>query len=272
MHISVITIFPEIFSGFLSTSLIGSAIDRNLMKASIHNLRDYTGDEHRSVDDEPFGGGPGMVMSAIPWISAVNQIAESNPGWRILLSPQGTRLSEEKVGELATRGHLILLCGRYEGLDERVSDTVVDEEISIGDYVLSGGEVAAMVLIETVSRQIPGVIGQWQSVQQDSFRSGLLDYPHYTRPRKVDTLEVPDVLLSGDHRAIADWRFRESLRATLRKRPDLIASVKLTSQQRRILAQVEAEEGSPLEFSESPTESLLHQNTGRSSHESAPTE
>lgn len=266
MHISVITIFPEIFSGFLSTSLVGSAIDRNLMRVSIHNLRDYAVDEHRTVDDEPFGGGPGMVMSAIPWISAVNQIADSNPGWRILLSPQGEPLSEEKVSELATRGHLILLCGRYEGLDERVSDAVVDEEISIGDYVLSGGEVASMVLIETISRQIPGVIGRWQSVQQDSFRSGLLDYPHYTRPRKVDTLEVPSVLVSGDHSAIADWRFRESLRATLRKRPDLLASVRLTSQQRQILAQVEAEEGSRVQFSKSPTESVLHQNTGKSPH------
>ena len=236
------------------------------MRASIHNLRDYTVDDHRTVDDEPFGGGPGMVMSAIPWISAVNQVTKKNPGWRVLLSPQGKRLSEEKIGELATREHLILLCGRYEGLDERVSETVVDEEISIGDYVLSGGEVAAMVLIETLSRQIPGVIGQWKSVEQDSFRRGLLDYPHYTRPRKVDTLEVPDVLVSGDHSAVEDWRFRESLRATLRKRPDLMASVRLTPQQRQILAQVEAEEESPVEFSKASTESTLQQSTGKSSH------
>jgi tRNA (guanine37-N1)-methyltransferase len=183
-----------------------------------------------------------------------------------MLSPQGNRLTEEKVSDLTSHEHLILICGRYEGVDERVSQTVVDEEVSIGDYVLSGGEVAAMVLIETLSRQIPGVVGQWQSVEQDSFRSGLLDYPHYTRPRVVDGREVPEVLVSGDHAAIARWRMKESLRATLRKRPDLLASVTLTPQQRQLLAELEAEENSPVEIPDARSGGLRPHETGKLSH------
>ena len=175
-----------------------------------------------------------MVMTAPPWIRAVRALSEGPGGqpWRVLLSPQGTRLDDAKVRELAARGSLLLLCGRYEGIDERVRLTVVDEEVSIGDYVLSGGEVPAMVLIEALSRQVPGVVGTAESVERDSFRQGLLDHPHYTRPPVVEGLAVPEVLTSGDHAAIERWRRRAALRATAEKRPDLLAGVELTREER----------------------------------------
>lgn len=240
MHIGVLTIFPELFDPFLATSLVGKAIQDGTLSVEVHDLRDFTTDRHRSVDDEPFGGGGGMVMAAPPWIDAVRVVGRKGSPWRVLLSPQGSRLDDFKVRDLADRGDLLLMCGRYEGIDERVRQLVVDEEISIGDYVLSGGEVAAMVVIESVSRQIPGVVGRRDSVEKDSFRSGLLDYPHYTRPRIVEGLEVPSVLLSGDHRAIESWRQRQALLATRRKRPDLLERAKLSEDQRQILKELEA--------------------------------
>ena len=227
MRIEVLTIFPELFGPFLETSLIGRAVEAGILDVGVHDLRGFTVDRHRVVDDEPYGGGGGMVMKAEPWIAAVRAVAE--PGdRRILLSPQGTPLTDAKAVELAGAAGLVLLCGRYEGLDERVRDSVVDEELSIGDYVLSGGEVAALAVIEAVARHVPGVVGLRDSVENDSFRRGLLDFPHYTRPRKVEEFEVPEVLLSGDHAAIERWRRRRALLNTLNKRPDLWRSAELT--------------------------------------------
>ena len=248
MKIQVLTIFPELFSAFLTTSLVGRAVDKGLLAVSVHDLRAFTGDRHRSVDDEPYGGGGGMVMMAPPWLKAVETLAGERRPRRILLSPQGRRLDDAKVRELALCPELLLLCGRYEGIDERVIEAVVDEEISIGDYVLSGGELPAMVLIEAVSRQIPGVVGLPDSVVKESFRTGLLDHPHYTRPPWVQGRGVPDVLLSGDHAAIERWRRRQAVLATARKRPDLLPGVELTPEERRLVADSEAAEGPQGEF------------------------
>jgi tRNA (guanine37-N1)-methyltransferase len=244
MRVRVLTIFPELFEPFLSTSLLGKAREKGLLEVTVHDLREWTEDRHRSVDDEPYGGGGGMVMTAPPWIRAVRGVAGAvsgnNTAWRVLLSPQGRRLDDARVRELAGKDELVLLCGRYEGIDERVRETVVDEEVSIGDYVLSGGELPAMVLIEALSRQVPGVVGFADSVENDSFRAGLLDHPHYTRPPVVEGLAVPEVLTSGDHAKIQRWREREALRATLEKRPDLLERPEvlagLTPEQRRELA------------------------------------
>lgn len=240
MRVEVITIFPELFAPFLATSLVGRATDKGLLDIAVHDLRSFTEDRHKSVDDEPYGGGGGMVMMAPPWIRAVRTVARVGKSWRVLLSPQGRRLDEALVRELALRGDLVLLCGRYEGVDERVLETVVDEEISIGDFVLSGGELAAMVVIEAISRQVEGVVGLAESVEQDSFRSGLLDHPHYTRPPVVEGLAVPSVLVSGDHAAIARWRRQRAVEASWVKRRDLLASARLGPQDRVQIAALEA--------------------------------
>jgi tRNA (guanine37-N1)-methyltransferase len=227
MRVTVVTIFPELFAPFLATSIVGRALEDGRIEVRVADLRDYTDDPHRVVDDEPFGGGPGMVMTAPPWIRAVEDLA-SGATWRVLLSPQGRRLDDAKVRELAARQDILMLCARYEGVDERVKMSVVDEEISIGDYVVAGGDVPAMVLIEAMSRQIPGVVGSADSVEHDSFREGLLDHPHFTRPRQVRNLDVPDVLLSGHHAEISRWRAKEA--------------AGLEGERRKLLAEVEAEE------------------------------
>jgi len=251
MRVQVLTIFPELFAPFLHTSLVGRAIEKGILEVGVHDLRAWTEDRHRSVDDEPYGGGGGMVMTAPPWLRAVRGLSGAGSAeekgqkrpWRVLMSPQGARLDDAKVRELAGREDLILLCGRYEGIDERVRELVVDEEVSIGDYVLSGGELPALVLIEALSRQIPGVVQLADSVEQDSFRNGLLDHPHYTRPPVVEGLAVPEVLMGGNHAAIRRWRDLEALRATWTKRPDLLerpaVRARLTKEQARALAELE---------------------------------
>lgn len=249
MRVRIVTIFPEMFEPFLTTSLVGRAVDSGTLEVEVFDLRDYTEDRHRSVDDEPYGGGGGMVMTAPPWIRAVRELSEDREPHRILLSPQGRRLDDDGVRRLAEHEDLLLLCGRYEGIDERVLNAVVDEEVSIGDYVLSGGELPAMVLVEALSRQIPGVVGLPCSVEQDSFRTGILDHPHYTRPPEVEGLAVPDVLLSGDHAAIDRWRERAALRATWNKRPDLLEGLDpetdLSSAQRDELKALHRDDESP---------------------------
>lgn len=243
MRIRVLTLFPELFTPFFAASLIGRARENGLIELEARDLRDFTSDRHRVADDMPYGGGGGMVMKAEPWLAAIESLSQGERPWRVLMSPQGKRLDERKVRELAARPYLLLLCGRYEGVDERVIESAVDEEISIGDFVLSGGELPAMVVIEALSRQIPGVVQLLESVENDSFRSGLLDYPHYTRPRVVAGREAPEVLLSGDHAKILAWRRRQALAATLRKRPDLLESAPLDAGSLRELDEVARELG-----------------------------
>jgi tRNA (guanine37-N1)-methyltransferase len=221
MRIDVFTIFPEVFDSPLTASLLGKALEQGIADVRLHDIRDHTADKHRQVDDESFGGGPGMVMKPEPVFAAVESLGH---GARrtILLSPAGRKLDRELVMALAKERWLVLICGRYEGVDERIVDGLPAEEVSIGDYVLSGGEIPALVLIEAVTRLLPGVVGRAESIEQDSFEDGLLDHPHYTRPREFRGMTVPDVLVSGDHAAIEAWR-REAARAkTERNRPDLL--------------------------------------------------
>jgi tRNA (guanine37-N1)-methyltransferase len=227
-RIDVITIFPRLFDGWLAESLVGTARANGLVTVDIHDLRDHTHDRHRSVDAAPYGGGPGMLMRPEPLVRAVEAVAGAKrpqrPAHVVMLSPQGRRLDQALLGELAKRPHLVLACGRYEGVDQRAVELAMDEEISIGDYVLSGGEVPAMVVIEGVVRLIPGALGNAESVGSESFQSGLLEGPQYTRPSEFGGLTVPEVLRSGDHAAVARWR-REKARETTRiRRPDLLAT------------------------------------------------
>lgn len=222
MRIDIVTIFPEALEPFLRASLLGKAAQKGILHTAVHNLRNHTTDPHRKVDDEPYGGGPGMVMTAQPFFDAVASIDPERSAHVVLLTPQGRTLTQQVARQLAARDHIILLCGRYEGVDERVAMHLADEELSIGDYVLAGGEVAALVVVEAVSRLVPGVVGEPESVVQDSFEEGLLDHPHYTRPADFRGHAVPDVLLSGDHAAIERWRRDEAARRTRERRPDLL--------------------------------------------------
>jgi len=220
VRIDVITIFPGIFTSPLRESLLGKAIQAGLVDVRVHDLRDFTMDRHRQVDDEPFGGGPGMVMLAEPLFRAVEALRKESR--TILLSPAGRRLDQALVRELSGEAHLILVCGRYEGVDERVVEGLPAEEVSIGDYVLSGGEIPALVLIEALTRLVPGVVGRQESLERESFEEGVLDHPHYTRPREFRGMEVPEALLSGDHARIEAWRREAAQRKTRRNRPDLL--------------------------------------------------
>ncbi|MFH1245342.1 MAG: tRNA (guanosine(37)-N1)-methyltransferase TrmD [Candidatus Omnitrophota bacterium] len=221
----IITIFPRMFAPVLQESIIRRAQAKGLFKPVIHDLRDYTRDRHRKIDDRPFGGGPGMIFRPEPIFAAVKAIKLAVKGKTvkvILLTPQGKRLDQKLAQKLSRYKHLILLCGHYEGVDERVRQEIVTEEVSIGDYVLTGGELPAMVLIDTVVRLIPGVLGKDESVHSESFAEGLLEYPQYTRPAVFRRMKVPEVLLSGNHQMIAEWRKDKSVQITREKRPDLL--------------------------------------------------
>ncbi len=244
MKIDVISIFPPMFDALTAHGVTGRAIDNGLLSVRVWNPRDFTTDRHRSVDDRPYGGGPGMVMRPEPLAAAIGEARGVNPQAAVIyLSPQGRRLDQAGVLYLAERRGLILVAGRYEGVDQRVLDSEVDEEWSIGDYVLSGGELAAMVLIDAVARQLPGVLGHEQSAQQDSFASGLLDCAHYTRPVTYAGREVPEVLLSGDHEQIRRWRLKQALGHTWLKRPDLFKSLQLDAEQQGLLDEFRREHG-----------------------------
>lgn len=237
MHIDVVTLFPEMLDAITAAGITGRAVDRGLLEVRHWNPRDYATDRHRTVDDRPYGGGPGMVMMVEPLRTAICKAREQAPAGSpvIHLSPQGRVLDQAGLRELADLPGLILVAGRYEGVDERLIEMEIDQEWSIGDYVLSGGELAAMVLIDGVTRLLPDALGHEDSADQDSFSDGLLDYPHYTRPETVEGRQVPDVLRSGDHQAIHRWRQKQALGRTWLRRPDLLESLALDEKQRRLL-------------------------------------
>ncbi|PTA49578.1 tRNA (guanosine(37)-N1)-methyltransferase TrmD [Shewanella morhuae] len=239
MWLGVITLFPEMFRAVTDFGVTGRAVKNGLLELHTWNPRDFTHDRHNTVDDRPYGGGPGMLMMVQPLRDAIRAAkAAAGEGAKVIyLSPQGRKLDQQGVTELAQSSRLILVCGRYEGIDERIIQTEVDEEWSIGDYVLSGGELPAMTLIDSVSRLVPGVLGKQASAEQDSFSDGLLDCPHYTRPESLDGLDVPAVLLSGNHEQIRLWRLQQSLGRTLLRRPELLQNLALTDEQTTQLAQ-----------------------------------
>ncbi|MFQ2014079.1 tRNA (guanosine(37)-N1)-methyltransferase TrmD [Aeromonas veronii] len=239
MWIGVISLFPEMFRAITEHGVTGRAVKSGLVQIECWNPRDFTHDKHRTVDDRPYGGGPGMLMMVQPLRDAIHAAKQAaGDGAKVIyLSPQGRKLTQAGVTELATNQKLILVAGRYEGIDERVIQTEVDEEWSIGDYVLSGGELPAMTLIDAVSRLVPGVLGDQASAEQDSFTDGLLDHPHYTRPEVLDGLAVPEALTSGNHEVIRRWRLKQSLGRTWQRRPELINNLALTDEQESLLAE-----------------------------------
>ncbi len=245
----VITLFPEMFAALTGSGITRRARDRGLYEIGFHNPRDFTTDPHRTVDDRPYGGGPGMVMLAEPLVQAIRQAraaqqaAGTQAGRVIYLSPQGRRLDQAGVLELAQCPGLILLCGRYEGVDQRLIEREVDAELSLGDFVLSGGELPAMVLLDAIVRQLPGALNDAVSAQEDSFADGLLDCPHYTRPEIYEDMRVPDVLLSGNHAAIRRWRLKQALGRTWLRRPDLLAARTLSKTELNLLEEFRQEQG-----------------------------
>lgn len=240
MKIDIVTLFPDMFQGPFQESIIKRAQDRGLLEIGLHQLRDFTTDRHRTVDDTPYGGGAGMLMKPEPIAAAITSVRRNNPDAKVvLLSPQGDPLSQQLAQDFSAMPGLILICGRYEGVDERVRTTLCDYTISIGDYVLSGGELAAMVVVDTVTRLLPGALGSSHSAADDSFSDGLLEYPQYTRPVVFNDLAVPEVLLSGNHAEIARWRRQESLTATARTRPDLLKTARLSDKDRSYLSRME---------------------------------
>ena len=243
MWVGVISLFPDMFRAVTDFGVTSQAVKKGLLEVNTWNPRDFTHDKHRTVDDRPFGGGPGMLMMVQPLRDAIHAAKQAAKGKTkvIYLSPQGRKLDQAGVEELAQNENLILICGRYEGIDERIIQTEVDEEWSIGDFVLSGGELPAMTLIDAAARFIPGVLGDFASAQEDSFANGLLDCPHYTRPEVLEGLEVPKVLMSGHHENIRRWRLQQSLGRTWLRRPELLENLALTDEQELLLAQFIAE-------------------------------
>lgn len=241
MRFDIISLFPDMFGSILSGGVVRKALDKGLIEIKVHNLRDFADSKQKQVDDRPFGGGQGMVLKPEPVFRAVEQIRQGENIPVYLLSPQGRRFDYRLAEELAGLSRVILVCGRYEGVDERVIEYLADGEISIGDYVLTGGEPAAWIIIDAVSRFIPQVVGKEESVRQNSFFEGLFDHPHYTRPRSFRGLKVPEVLFSGDHKGIAEWRRRKALEKTWVKRPDLIDKRKLSQEDKKRLEKIKKE-------------------------------
>jgi len=242
MKFDILTLFPGMFASPFNESIIKRGIEKLLIGISLHNIRDYATDRHQTADDSPYGGGAGMVMKVEPLAACIEDVKARNPLSKVMLtSPQGRRLTHKVAAELAQKDGLIIICGRYEGIDERIRQLYVEDDISLGDYVLSGGEIAAMAIVDAVTRLVPGVLGSGDSAESDSFSDGLLEYPQYTRPPEFKGIKVPDVLLSGNHEQIRKWRRRESLRKTLTLRPDLLEDVALTVEDHKLLAELARE-------------------------------
>ena len=241
MRFHILTLFPEFFSSALETSLLGKGIRRGVISVIVTNIRDFAPGAHHVADDAPYGGGEGMVMKAEPVVAAIEAAMATSPGaQRILLTPRGRPFTQALARDLGQRSSLVLVCGHYEGIDERVR-TFVDEEVSVGDYVLAGGETAALVILDGVSRLVPGFVGNPESLAEESFEKGILEYPQYTRPEVFRGARVPEVLLSGDHAAIARWRRKEALRLTRERRPELLAVARLAEEDKRLLEEIERE-------------------------------
>lgn len=240
MRMDVLTLFPEMFEGVFRSSILGKAHEKQIVKLRTINFRDYANNKHNTVDDYPYGGGGGMVLKAEPIFTAVEDLADSEaPRPRvILLCPQGETFTQAKAEELAKEDHLIFICGHYEGYDERIREHLVTDELSIGDYVLTGGELPAMVMIDSIARLLPGVLGNETSAVTDSFSTGLLEYPHYTRPAEFRGWKVPDVLLSGHHAKVEEWRKQQSLRRTWQRRPELLERLELTKKEQKWLQDI----------------------------------
>jgi tRNA (guanine37-N1)-methyltransferase len=242
MKIDVLTLFPEMFAGVFGSSILKKAADKQAVEYNVINFREFSDNKHQTVDDYPYGGGAGMVLKPQPIFDAVEALNKKNEQKKsrvILLCPQGERLNQKKAEELSKEEHLIFICGHYEGYDERIREHLVTDEISIGDYVLTGGELGAMVVIDSVVRLLPEVLGNEESHQKDSFSTGLLEHPHYTRPADFRGMKVPDVIISGNHKNIEEWRAKESLRRTLTRRPDLLQEIELTNEQVKWLEEIQ---------------------------------
>jgi len=244
MKFDIVTIFPRMVEAGLAEGVISRGVERGLLDIKVHDLREYTVDRHRSVDDVPYGGGPGMVMKPEPLARAVEDIRarRGDPDTVVLLSPQGRRFTQGEAARMSALRHVALLCGRYEGMDERIRTLVATEELSIGDYVLSGGELPALVIVDAISRLVPGVVGDTRSVEEDSFSRGLLDYPHYTRPSEFSGAKVPEVLMSGHHEQVRRWRKKTAIRRTLERRPELLDTAAMDDEERALLDEIRKEQ------------------------------